>query len=328
MQDILTQDEIDALLHGDAEGADGSSVQSDDQQAYDLTNQDRIVRGRMPTLEKVNERFARYARISMFNLFRRTIDVGIEGINVMKYGEYIHSLPLPTSLNTIRMRPLRGSGLINLDATLVFNLVDSFFGGSGRHVKVEGREFTPTELRVVQMVLERVFVDLQEAWKIVLPVEFEYQNSEVNPSMATIVTANDVVVVCSFDIELEGGGGALQVVMPYSMIEPIRDVLDAGLQSDVEDKDTRWEQSLREDVLHATADLECTVAEVKLTLQQVLDLKENDVIPIEMPELHEMRANGIPVLRGRLGQSGENLAMRVFERIASLDFDQMMNREI
>jgi len=327
MQDILSQDEIDALLHGEAESSEAEASAPSDQQAYDLTNQDRIVRGRMPTLEKINERFARYARISMFNLFRRNIDVDISGITVMKYGEYINQLLLPTSLNTIRMRPLRGSGLINLDAKLVFNLVDSFFGGSGRHIKIEGREFTPTELRVVQMVLERAFIDLQEAWKIVMPIEFEYLNSEVNPSMATIVTSNDVVVVCSFGIELEGGGGALQVVMPYAMIEPIRDVLDAGLQSDIEDKDTRWEQSLREDVLLATANLECTVARVQLSLQQVLDLKEDDVIPIEMPELHEITANGIPVLRGRLGQSGENLAMRVYERISNVDFDLMMTRD-
>src|SRR5690606_750161 len=195
--DLLSQDEIDALLHGVDDGL--VSVQETPApggvKSYDLTSQDRIVRGRMPTLEMVNERFARYTRVSMFNLLRRSADVAVGGVQVMKFGEYVHSLYVPTSLNLVKMRPLRGVALFILDSRLVFKLVDNFFGGDGRHAKIEGREFTPTELRVVRMVLDQAFVDLKEAWNALMEVEFEYLNSEVNPAIANIVSPSEVVVV-------------------------------------------------------------------------------------------------------------------------------------
>lgn len=315
MQDLLSQDEIDALLHGVDDGdietegdADPDAIKS-----YDLTSQDRIVRGRMPTLEMINERFARYTRISMFNLLRRTADVSVGGIQIQKFGEYVHTLYVPTSLNMVKFRPLRGTALIILDAKLVFKLVDNFFGGDGRHAKIEGREFTPTELRVVQMVLEQVFVDLREAWKAVTEIDFEYINSEVNPSMANIVSPSEVVVVSTFHVELDGGGGELHITMPYSMVEPIREVLDAGLQSDTDDRDDRWVNALREDVMDARVDLECDVVEREISLRDIVDLREGDIIPITMPDYQLVKANGIPMFKGNIGNSNDHLALRVKE---------------
>src|SRR5690554_2886017 len=251
VQDLLSQDEIDALLHGVDEGIIDSEQDSEPGgvRSYDLTSQDRIVRGRMPTLEMINERFARYTRISMFNLLRRSADVSVGGVQVMKFGEYVHTLYVPTSLNLVKMKPLRGTALFILDAKLVFKLVDNFFGGDGRHAKIEGREFTPTEIRVVQMVLSQVFSDMKEAWGAVMGVDFEYVSSEVNPAMANIVSPSEVVVVSTFHVELDGGGGDLHVTFPYSMIEPIREILDSGVQSDVDDVDERWQQSLRQDIM-------------------------------------------------------------------------------
>lgn len=313
MQDLLSQDEIDALLHG----VDDGDINTDDDldvggiKAYDLTSQDRIVRGRMPTLEMINERFARYTRISMFNMLRRTADVAVGGIQIQKFGEYVHTLYVPTSLNMIKFRPLRGTALIILDARLVFKLVDNFFGGDGRHAKIEGREFTPTELRVVQMVLNQVFVDLSEAWRAVMPINFEYVNSEVNPSLANIVSPSEVVVVSTFHVELDGGGGDMHITMPYSMIEPIREVLDSGLQTDSDDQDERWVRALREDVLAAKVDLECDLVRRDITLRDIVDLKAGDVIPIEMPEHHVVTANGVPMFRTQLGQYHGNLALKI-----------------
>lgn len=313
MQDLLSQDEIDALLHGvddgeiDTEGDfDATGVRP-----YDLTSQDRIVRGRMPTLEMINERFARYTRISMFNLLRRPADVSVGGIQIQKFGEYVHTLYVPTSLNMVKFRPLRGTALIILDAKLVFKLVDNFFGGDGRHAKIEGREFTPTELRVVQMVLEQAFVDLREAWKAVKPIDFEYINSEVNPSMANIVSPSEVVVVSTFHVELDGGGGELHITMPYSMVEPIREILDAGLQSDTDERDDRWVRALREDVMAAEVGLECDIVRREVTLRDIVDLRAGDVIPIQMPETSVLTANGVPMFRVVMGRSKENLALKV-----------------
>ena len=315
--DLLSQDEIDALLHGVDDGlvdtedlATKGSVRS-----YDLTSQDRIVRGRMPTLEMVNERFARYTRVSMFNLLRRSADVSVGGVQVMKFGEYVHSLYVPTSLNLVKMKPLRGIALFILDSRLVFKLVDSFFGGDGRHAKIEGREFTPTELRVVRMVLEQAFIDLKEAWQALLEVDFEYLNSEVNPAIANIVSPSEVVVVSTFHIELDGGGGDLHVTMPYSMIEPIREMLDAGFQSDMDDQDERWIKALREDVLDVKVPLEATVARRNLRLREILNMQPGDVIPVELPEHMVMRANGVPTFKVKLGAHKGNLALQVLEPV-------------
>lgn len=317
MQDLLSQDEIDALLHG----VDDGDIETEDDsdpgsiKSYDLTSQDRIVRGRMPTLEMINERFARYTRISMFNLLRRTADVSVGGIQIQKFGEYVHTLYVPTSLNMVKFRPLRGTALIILDAKLVFKLVDNFFGGDGRHAKIEGREFTPTELRVVQMVLEQVFVDLREAWKAVMDIEFEYINSEVNPSMANIVSPSEVVVVSTLHVELDGGGGELHITMPYSMVEPIREVLDAGLQSDTDERDERWVSSLQQDVMDADVELECDVVRKEISLREIVDLRDGDIIPINMPDFHLVTANGVPLFKAQFGQSNENLALRILGQV-------------
>jgi len=317
VQDLLSQDEIDALLHGVDDGDIETESDGDEESIrnYDLTSQDRIVRGRMPTLEMINERFARYTRISMFNLLRRTADVSVGGIQIQKFGEYVHTLYVPTSLNMVKFRPLRGTALVILDAKLVFKLVDNFFGGDGRHAKIEGREFTPTELRVVQMVLEQVFVDLREAWKAIMEIEFEYINSEVNPSMANIVSPSEVVVVSTFHVELDGGGGELHITMPYSMVEPIREVLDAGLQSDTDERDERWVRALKSDVMEARVNLEVDVVHKEISLRDIVDLRDGDIIPITMPESHVITANGIPVFRGLFGQSNDNLALKIVDEI-------------
>ncbi len=316
MQDLLSQDEIDALLHGVDDGdidtyddVDAAGVKD-----YDLASQDRIVRGRMPTLEMINERFARYTRISLFNLLRRNADVSTGGVQIMKFGEYIHTLYVPTSLNLVKVRPLRGAGLFILDAKLVFKLVDNFFGGEGRHAKIEGREFTPTETRIVQMVLNQVFHDMKEAWHSVLAVDFEYLSSEVNPAMANIVSPSEVVVISTFHIELDGGGGELHMALPYSMIEPIRDVLDSGVQSDIDDVDERWVSALQEDIKEVSVPINTVLCRRRVSLREVAKFKAGDIIPVEMADLLTITANGIPVYKATLGTRDGKLALKIAGR--------------
>jgi flagellar motor switch protein FliM len=317
VQDLLSQDEIDALLHGvdDGDVETEEAAEPGTAKTYDLSSQDRIVRGRMPTLEMINERFARYTRVSMFNLLRRSADVSVGGVQVIKFGEYVHSLYVPTSLNLVKIKPLRGTGLFILDAKLVFKLVDNFFGGDGRHAKIEGREFTPTELRVVRMVIDQAFIDLKEAWHAVMEINFEYISSEVNPALANIVSPSEVVVVSTFHIELDGGGGDLHVTMPYSMIEPIRDMLDAGFQSDVDDQDERWVNALREDILDVSVPLSATVATRQLRLRDILNMQPGDVIPVDLPDQVLLRANGVPSFSVKLGAHKGKLAFQVLAPI-------------
>ncbi|WKW31612.1 flagellar motor switch protein FliM [Pseudomonas viridiflava] len=318
VQDLLSQDEIDALLHG----VDDGMVQTESPgepgsvKSYDLTSQDRIVRGRMPTLEMINERFARYTRISMFNLLRRSADVAVGGVQVMKFGEYVHSLYVPTSLNLAKTRAAARHRAVHSRRQAGVQAGGQLFGGDGRHAKIEGREFTPTELRVVRMVLDQAFIDLKEAWQAIMEVNFEYINSEVNPAMANIVGPSEAVVISTFHIELDGGGGDLHVTMPYSMIEPIREMLDAGFQSDLDDQDERWVNALKEDVLDVNVPLSTTIAQRQLPLRDILHMRPGDVIPIELAESLVLRANGVPSFKVKLGSHKGKMALQVIEPIA------------
>jgi flagellar motor switch protein FliM len=324
VNDLLSQDEIDALLHGVGSGdietdADGG-LEEGGARSYDFTSQDRIVRGRLPTLEMINERFARLFRISLFNMLRRSPEIAVGGVQMLKFSEYIHSLFVPTSLNLTRVNPLRGTALFVFDPKLVFIVVDNFFGGDGRyHAKIEGREFTPTEQRVIQIMLSLVFNNLKEAWQPVYPVDFEFVQSEVNPQFANIVSPTEVVVVTTFHVELDGGGGALHVSLPYSMLEPIRDILDAGVQSDRQDIDDRWTNALREEIKCAEIDMYTTLTETTLSLRELKNIQAGDVIPIDLPDSVVLKTGGIPLFRGKLGVHDGNYAVKVMGKVTPGD---------
>jgi flagellar motor switch protein FliM len=323
--DLLTQDEIDALLHGvdDVDEIEDELPQVEESGPavnFDFSSQDRIVRGRMPTLELINERFARHLRISLFNMLRKTAEVSINGVQMMKFGEYQNTLYVPTSLNMVRFRPLKGTSLITMEARLVFILVENFFGGDGRfHAKIEGREFTPTERRIIQLLLKIVFEDYKEAWSPVMGVEFDYIDSEVNPSMANIVSPTEVIVVSSFHIEVDGGGGDFHIVMPYSMVEPIRELLDAGVQSDKMETDVRWSTALREEIMDVPVNFRVDLLEKDISLRDLMELQTGDIIPVDMPENGVMFVEELPTFRVKMGKSGENIAVQVSEKIRRPD---------
>jgi flagellar motor switch protein FliM len=323
--DILSQDEVDALLGGVDDGdIDTVADIADDGEAraFDFNNQERIVRGRLPTLEMINERFARYFRVSFFNMLRKTPEVSVQGIQMIKFSEYIHTLFVPTSLSLIKMSPLKGTGFIMMDPKLVFILVDNFFGGDGTiHAKIEGREFTHTELRVIEKVVEICFTDLIRAWEPVLNVSFQYNNHEVNPHMANIVSPSEVIVVSSFHVELDGGGGDLHLVYPYSMIEPIRTILDAGVQSDRGDVDDRFALLLKEELLHAEVSIEAILVEKVLKVSDLLNFQAGDIIPVELPDKVLVMAEDIPIFHGQYGEHQGNAAVKVDTIVQIMDTD-------
>lgn len=317
-QDVLSQDEIDALLHGVDSGAVKmeEAAPSGEVRHYDFNNQARIVRGRMPTLEMINERFARLFRTSLFNMLRRAPEVAVAPVKMQKFSEYVHALHVPTSLNLVRVLPLRGTALVVLDPKFVFAVVDNFFGGNGRFAKIEGREFTATETRIIHMLLKHVFADLKEAWQPVATLDIEYINSEINPHFANIVSPTEIVVVCGFHVELDGGGGDLHVTMPYSMIEPLRELLDAGIASDRVEHDERWVLALREEIEDADVELHSTLGRGCITMQQLIDLKPGDIVPCDFNGRATVMAEGVPIFRGTFGVSHGQQAIQIEERIA------------
>lgn len=314
---ILNQDEIDALIHG----VDTGAVQTEpvaipgEARSYDFNNQMRIVRGRMPTLEMLNERFARLFRVSLYNLLRRTPEISVGPLQMKKFSEYVHTLHVPTSLNLVKISPLRGTALLVLDPKLVFAVVDNFFGGNGRHAKIEGRDFTATEQRVIHMLLRNAFSDLREAWSHILQIEVEYLQSEINPHFANIVSPSEIVVIASFHVELDGGGGDMHVTMPYSMIEPMREVLDAGVQSDRVDHDERWMISLRDEIDDAEVEISTQLARATVSLAELLNFKSGDVIPCDFAGKVTLLAERVPVFRGTFGLSRGQQAVKIEERI-------------
>ncbi len=313
--DLLSQDEIDALLNGVDSGAIETEEPPHDPtvvRTYDFASQDRIVRGRLPTLEMINERFVRTWRIGLFNLLRRSAELSVRGIETIKFSEYLHSLYVPTNLNLIKFKPLRGVGLIVFEPKLVFTMVDNFFGGDGRYpAKIEGREFTATEMRVIQLLLKQTFADLVDAWAPVMPVDFEYITSEVNPHFANIVSPREYVVVSRFHVELDGGGGDLHVTLPYSMLEPIRELLDAGIQSDRVHDDDSFRVTLHEQLRGAEVTVSSVLAHKQLSLRQLTGLKVGDILPIDLPKAVPVCVEQVPVFTGEFGISNGLNAVKI-----------------
>jgi len=318
-QDVLNQDETDALLHGVDKGTVSTEADAPapgEVRPFDFANQQRIVRGRMPTLEMINDRFARQFRTSLFAMLRRQPEITVLPIQMVKFVDYVQSLAVPTNLNMVKFLPLRGTGLIVLDPKLVFAAVDNFFGGVGRFAKIEGREFTATENRIIHMVLKHVFGDLKEAWSHVARLDIEYLSSEVNPHFANVVSPSEVVVVSSFRIELDGGGGDIHVTMPYSMIEPMRELLHAGIASDRVEHDERWGQALREEMEDAEVELSTVLGRGKITMQQLMSLQPGDILPCDFSGQATVMAEDVPVFRGTFGVSHGQQAVQIDERVA------------
>src|SRR5215831_16895184 len=313
-KDILSQDEVDALLNGVTGQTDESPEPEDTSgvRPYNLATQERIVRGRMPTLEIINERFARLLRIGLFNFTRRSAEISVGPVRVVKYSEFIRNLVVPTNLNLVQAKPLRGTALFIFDPNLVFLVVDNLFGGSGDiDARIEGRDFTPTEQRIIQRMLAIVFEDLENSWKPVHEIKFEHVRSEINTQFANIATPNEVVVVTSFRIEFGSAGGELHVCMPYSMLEPIKDLLYSSMQGDQMEADKRWVRLLSKQVQSAQVELTVNLGQASLTVNQLLAMQVGDVISLEIPQPMIAEVDGVPVMECRCGVLNGQYALRV-----------------
>ena len=321
--DFLSQDEVDALLKGVTGETDEPETQDDGgdgARAYNLGTQERIVRGRMPTLELLNERFARYLRIGLFNYMHRTTEISVGPIRVQKYSEFIRNLVVPTNLNLVMAKPLRGTALFVFDPNLVFLVVDNMFGGDGRfHTRVEGRDFTGTEQRIIQGMLRVVFSEYARSWKPVYDINFEYIRSEMNSQFANIATPSEIVISTTFSLEFGGTGADMHICFPYSMVEPIRDLLYSSMQSDQLSTDHRWIVMLRKQLKDAEIEIAAELATAPVTLGQILKMKAGDIIPVSIPETIMAKVDDIPLMECRYGQQGGQYALKIERFVAPSD---------
>jgi len=314
-QQILSQDEVDALLQGitgesqklEAEDAPTGGIRD-----YDLSSQERIVRGRMPTLEIVNERFARNIRVGLFNLMRKSPEVSVGGTKVQKYSAFLREIVVPTNFNIVQVRPLRGSGLIVCDPNLVFSVIDALFGGAGKfHTRIEGRDFSATELRIIMRLVEVISAEYKKAWQGIYPLELEYQRSEMQPQFANIATPSEIVVATSFTMEIGDTSGTVHICVPYATLEPIRDVLYSTIQGDSVESDHRWVKLMSQQIQAAEVELVAELAHAPATVEQLLALKPGNFIELDLSKVIDAKVDGVPVFQCSYGTSNGKYALKV-----------------
>jgi len=319
-KEFLSQDEVDALLKGvsgEAEQAAPESNVQSDVRPYNLATEERIVRARMPTFELVNDRFARQLGGALFNFIRRSTNVSVAPPRAQKFSDFARSLVAPTNLNLVQIKPLRGRSLVVFDPNLVFLVVDSLFGGSGQvQAQVEGREFTLTEMRIIQRMLEIVFEEYEKSWKPVQEIKLEYVRSEMNTQFASIATPNDVVIVTTLNVEIGSAGGELHICIPYASLEPIREQLYSSVQADAQESDKRWFQQMQREVQNAEVELVVNLGRAAITLEQILNMQQGDVIGFEVPETILAEVDGVPIIECKCGVFNGQYAVRV-ERMIS-----------
>ncbi|MES2746452.1 MAG: flagellar motor switch protein FliM [Bdellovibrionota bacterium] len=321
MSQVLSQSEVDALLSAvsdnrvdsDEGGGDGSQngvVQ------YDLANQDRIIRGRMPTLDIIHDRFIRLFRVTLSNSLRKMANLSVNSTGPLKFSEFMNSLPLPSCLNILRLDPLRGAAVMVIESKLLYALVDSFFGGNDvPYTKIEGKDFTQIEIKIARRVVLSAIDDLEKAWEPVYPLKIGYSRTEINPQFVAVVPPSDVVIATTFDVELEKVSGTIKIVIPYSTLEPIKSKLSVGFQSEQLEVDFIWINRVKEQIMQTTANLTVKLGEAQIQVRDLMNLEVGDIIQLNTDATMPLSVmvEGVPKFKGIPGLLRGNRAIRVTE---------------
>jgi flagellar motor switch protein FliM len=322
---FLSQDEVDALLEG-VTGEPQSLAKEEPKEGvrvYDIASQERIVRGRMPTMEIINERFARNLRIGLFNFMRRSPEISVGPVRVIKYSAFLRDIVVPTNINIISLTPLRGQGLVIFDPKLVFCAIDTLFGGTGKqHFRIEGRDFSPTELRIIQRMVEVALAEYTKAWGNLHKFQFQHLRSEMHTQFANIASPSEIVVATTFNVEIGETGGEVHFCFPYSSLEPIRDVLYSSLQADGQEPDRRWLRQLTQQVQAAEVELTAELANTEITVGQLLRLQLGDFIGLPIRDIIPVKVAGVTVMECRFGAVNGHTAVRAERMVKYSHFSE------
>ncbi|RFO95021.1 flagellar motor switch protein FliM [Rhodoferax lacus] len=329
-ESFLSQEEVDALLEG-VTGESQKSVEEDAEhgevRAYNISSQERIVRGRMPTMEIVNERFARNLRQGLFNFIRRSPEISVGPVSVQRYSAFLRELAVPTNFNIVAIRPLRGSGMIVCEPSLVFGVIDTLFGGIGKfQTRIEGRDFSATEQRVINRLVDVITEEYKKAWKGIYPLELEYQRSEMQPQFVTIATPSEIVISTSFQLEIGDIAGSIHFCFPYSTLEPIRDVLYSSTQGDSVEVDKRWVNVLTREIQAAEVTLVAHLATAEATVERLLSLKKGDFIELERESRIQATVDGVPIFECNYGTHNAKYAIRIEKALRGNDQNWLGDR--
>ena len=321
MEKILSQKEIDALLRGVEEGKVQTAPNPKGDPGvtrYDFANPERILRGKIPAFEILNDQFTRLFKNTLSSVLRKMIDVNAKGIQTMRFDEFIKPLPVPSSLHVFRMDPLRGHSLLVLESKVVFTLLDIFFGGSGKtSYKIENRDFTTIELRFITKLVALVLSDFEKAWQPVYPLKIQHVRTEMNPEFVTIVPPGDPVITIPFEIEVEQFTGVITLCIPYSLIKPIKATLYARFQGEMQEVDRKWVDRFMERIKGAEVEVAVELGRRRIAIRDLLNLKAGDTLLLDREASEPLLANvqGIPKFFGRAGLYGTNKAIQIEGKI-------------
>lgn len=329
-ESFLSQEEVDALLEGvtgESQKTVEETAEAGEVRSYNISSQERIVRGRMPTMEIVNERFARNLRIGLFNFIRRSPEISVGPVQVQRYSAFLRELAVPTNFNIVAIRPLRGSGLIVCEPTLVFGVIDTLYGGIGKfQTRIEGRDFSATEQRVINRLVDVITQEYKKAWKGIYPLELDYQRSEMQPQFANIATPSEIVISTSFQLEIGEITGSVHFCMPYATMEPIRDVLYSSTQGDSIEVDRRWVNVLTREIQAAEVTLVAELARADATVEQLLAMKPGDFIELERQSRIQACVDGVPVFECQYGTHNSKYAIRIDKSLRGNDINWLGER--
>ena len=324
---FLSQEEVDALLEGvtgESQKEVEEAAQKGEVRAYDMSSQERIVRGRMPTVEIVNERFARNLRLGLFNFIRRTPEVSVGSIAVQRFGAFLRELAVPTNFNIVAVRPLRGNGLIVCEPSLIFGVIDTLYGGNGKfQTRIEGRDFSATEHRVIGRLVNVIIEEYKKAWKGIYPIELEFQRSEMQPQFANIATPSEIVISTSFQLEIGEIAGSIHFCIPYATLEPIRDVLYSSTQGDSIEVDRRWVNVLKREIQAVEITMVAELARTNTTVEQLLAMKAGDFIELDRAPHIQATVDGVPLFECQYGTHNAKYAVRIDKSLRSNDSSWM-----
>ena len=324
-ESFLSQEEVDALLvgvTGESQAVAQDVARDGEVRVYDMSSQERIVRGRMPTMEVVNERFARNLRLGLFNFIRRTPEISVGTISVQRFSAFLSELAVPTNFNIMAVRPLRGNALVVCDPSLIFGVIDTLYGGHGKYqARIEGREFSATESRVIGRIVAVIAEEYKKAWQRIYPIELVYQRSEMQPQFANVATPSEIVISTSFQLEIGEIAGSVHVCLPYATLEPIRDVLYSSTQGDSEEVDRRWINLLTREIQAVEITVVAELARTRTTVEQLLAMKAGDFIELDREPRIQAKVDGVPLFECHYGTHNSKYAIRIDKNLRAQEHD-------
>lgn len=308
---FLDQEEVDTIFGFDPEDAD----QSKQNGVRAIVDSTVVSYERLPMLEIVFDRLVRTLTTTLRGFFSDNVEVSLDDVTSVRFGDYVSSLPLPTILSVFKAEPWENYGLITIDSELIYLVMDVLLGGRRglSNFRIEGRPYTTVEVNLVKRMLDLVLSEAEQAFQPLSPVKFIAERIETNPRFASITRPANAAILIALAIDLEGRGGRVELLLPYATIEPIRELLLQSYMGEKLGRDHIWEGHLASEIWQAKLDIDAVLHEAEMPVKKVLDLKVGDTLVFDVrgDPMVTLRCGDMLVSQGRIGRMGDYMAVEV-----------------